>query len=325
MNVTMPELQPFPLTQGRLEDFRVRTLRRARSSLMGSHLTRLRGHSLEFREHAPYVPGDDVRHIDWLASARYQGEDDLLVRRFQAEEQFTIVVSIDCRSTMWLPDAIPKLQAAFWLAEAIVWAATKTSDRAFLHDLFGRDTRSILGMRGKVQLARLRSALRLLSEQTDGSRETLNLQVLDRVLHPAAIWIIITDFYFADQESENFLGETARELARAIARARDGLRWVILVDLDSWPHERALLKEGGFYIDEPGSSRADTPYEINDATLSEVEKGIGPYKERLIQRSRLPAEDVTRWHWPVTGDAEHFFAQQFFGDAVLARLLERSL
>jgi hypothetical protein len=325
MNMVKPRLVSLPLTPGQLDSYRVRNLRRTRAAPIGGHLTRRRGQSLEFREYAPYVPGDDTRHIDWLVSARYQGENDLLVRRFQAEEQFTLVLSIDTRESMWLPDALPKLQVAFWLAEAIAWVALGDNDRAVIHDLFGQGAYSLQEIRGKAQRPRLRTALNRMAEQVDGASNRLNLGVLERVLNPAVLWVIITDLYFVDPEDTTFLGETSRELARAISRARDGLRWVILVDLDCWDHEQTLLEKGGFYIDGPGTYRGEIALEIDDESLALVKGNIADYKKNFAALSQLPGQDTSHWDWPDPGiDAEHFFTGRFGGDPVLARIFDRS-
>src|SRR5580700_10816238 len=73
-----------------LETLRRRMQVRARSGAGGDHLARRRGGSAEFLEHRPYAPGDDLRRIDWLASARtgqpvfklFRSEEDVVVRLF---------------------------------------------------------------------------------------------------------------------------------------------------------------------------------------------------------------------------------------------------
>jgi uncharacterized protein (DUF58 family) len=57
---------------------------------MGS--LRVRGGDTEFERLRPYQLGDEVRHVDWRASAR---RDDLTVRKFQAESNQNVVFAID--------------------------------------------------------------------------------------------------------------------------------------------------------------------------------------------------------------------------------------
>jgi hypothetical protein len=327
-DLARPVRQPLPFTPGELDAYWLKIKRSTHPSILGGHMTRRKGQSLEFREFAPYTPGDDMRHVDWRASARYRGPDDLLVRRFQAEEQFIVIISIDGRATLWLPDALPKLCVAFWLAEALAWISLGTNDRLFLHDLFGQGSSGLQLLRGKGDRSRLSAVLARLWEGMDAGREDLNLRVLDRIMRPAVVWIIITDLYFAESGTSSFLGATAHELARAIARARDGLRWVILIDLDTWAYERTALGEGGLYIDGPGQRAQERPYEITHDTLEGVEASILLYKEEFQQLSRIPAGDFSHWSWPrqigTPAAGAAFFCHQFQQDKTLSSIYERS-
>jgi uncharacterized protein (DUF58 family) len=53
---------------------------------------RVRGGDTEFERLRPYQVGDEIRHVDWRASAR---KDDLVVRQFQAESNQNVVFAID--------------------------------------------------------------------------------------------------------------------------------------------------------------------------------------------------------------------------------------
>lgn len=80
-------------------------------SLLGQSRSRRRGNSQDVVGSRPYVPGDDVRRIDWAASARLtssSGQEQFVVREFYAEESPTVVVAVDRAPTMalypsWLP------------------------------------------------------------------------------------------------------------------------------------------------------------------------------------------------------------------------------
>jgi len=82
-------------------------------SLLGQSRSRRRGHSHDVVGSHEYVPGDDVRRIDWAASARLTsitGEERFVVRDFYAEESPTVVVAVDPAPTMSLyPPSLPWL------------------------------------------------------------------------------------------------------------------------------------------------------------------------------------------------------------------------
>ena len=56
------------------------------------------GSSLEFRDHRPYVPGDDFRHIDWVSSARSPG---FLMKVFEEDRAPALDLIVDCSTSMW--------------------------------------------------------------------------------------------------------------------------------------------------------------------------------------------------------------------------------
>ena len=57
----------------------IQTGRQVADVLAGQYLSAFRGRGIEFDEVRPYVPGDDVRHIDWNVTAR---TGDLHIKEF---------------------------------------------------------------------------------------------------------------------------------------------------------------------------------------------------------------------------------------------------
>lgn len=69
----------------------------ARRGHAGRTLGRGAGASLEFEDRRGYVPGDDLRHLDWRAYAR---TDELLVRRYREEIQPRVEIILDLSRSM---------------------------------------------------------------------------------------------------------------------------------------------------------------------------------------------------------------------------------
>ena len=79
----------------RMEDVRrVRVVPRRVRALMGQVRTRQIGLGLEFYSLRDYVPGDEIRHVNWKASARY---DDLVTNEYEAERSGDAVLILDAR------------------------------------------------------------------------------------------------------------------------------------------------------------------------------------------------------------------------------------
>jgi uncharacterized protein (DUF58 family) len=86
--------------------------------LTGLHRSARKGFSVEFAEHRPYLPGDDLRYVDWRIAAR---SDRWVVKEFEEETNLRAVLVVDAsRSMAWrgAPTRLTKLQWANRLAAA---------------------------------------------------------------------------------------------------------------------------------------------------------------------------------------------------------------
>ena len=291
----------------------MRSRRMIRPGMLGGHLMRRKGLSMEFRDYGYYQRGDDIRHVDWRASIRHGRREDLLIKNFVAEEQLEILVSLDNRATMMLPQPVSKMQYALWIAEALGIMTASFGDRVTLHSLFGEPNS------GLVQLNRSTPALTeshraLLSEESDHGAE-MNLRPMKKYLPPTAIWIIISDYYFDEDHN-------SRRLADEIKRAQDGMRWIILIDIDSWPHEKAALGTGSIKIDGPGLGDVKAEYDLDGNADATVEKNITSCKDRFFDGINNRAFDRTTWAWPAKLEFSHqdYFGGQFQGEKLIKKI-----
>lgn len=94
--------------------------------LSGDYRYKLRGHGFEFEQLRDYQQGDDVRFIDWRASARTQ---KILVRSYLADRNRTILIAIDISASMGYGSTTElKYEAANKLALLIAFASLAAKD-----------------------------------------------------------------------------------------------------------------------------------------------------------------------------------------------------
>lgn len=96
-----------------------------RGQILAQRRTRRLGSGVEFADHRGYVPGDDYRHLDWNLYARH---NELLLRRFQEEEDLHLYLLLDCSRSMATGDP-PKFDLARQLAAALAYIALADLDR----------------------------------------------------------------------------------------------------------------------------------------------------------------------------------------------------
>src|SRR6266581_7459031 len=70
----------------------VRTTRLVNDTMVGAYLSRFKGRGMDFEELREYIPGDDVRDIDWNVTNR-MGRP--FVKRFREERELTMVLALD--------------------------------------------------------------------------------------------------------------------------------------------------------------------------------------------------------------------------------------
>jgi hypothetical protein len=93
------------------------------TGMLRSHF---RGSGLQFREHQVYVPGDDVRFIDWKLSAR---STNTYIKTFEEERNVEIVVFFDLSQTLFYGfNETSKLQAMIEIVALLYLLAGETHD-----------------------------------------------------------------------------------------------------------------------------------------------------------------------------------------------------
>lgn len=76
--------------------------------LKGAHFSSSKGSSVEFAEHRPYVPGDEIRHIDWRSYAR---SDRFYLKQFDDETNVRATIALDASGSMGFSGAAMSLDA----------------------------------------------------------------------------------------------------------------------------------------------------------------------------------------------------------------------
>ena len=95
----------------------------------GLHRSPHKGFSVEFREHRPYVPGDDLRTIDWKLFGK---TDRLYIREYEEETNVRCTLLVDCSGSMGYrgtrSDGLSKHDYAVRTAACLSWLMLQQQD-----------------------------------------------------------------------------------------------------------------------------------------------------------------------------------------------------
>ena len=94
----------------------------------GLHKSPYQGFSVEFAEHREYVPGDDLRYVDWKVFGK---TDRFYLKRYEEETNFSLHVLLDTSESMQYRSegaAVSKLEYARYIAAALAYLVTQQQD-----------------------------------------------------------------------------------------------------------------------------------------------------------------------------------------------------
>jgi len=86
-----------PRTLAKISSLELRARLIVEGVMTGSHRSPYQGISVEFAQHRPYTPGDDIRHVDWKVLAR---ADKVYLKQYQEETNLQLILVVDASESM---------------------------------------------------------------------------------------------------------------------------------------------------------------------------------------------------------------------------------
>ena len=179
-----------PKTLARIDNLDLLARTVVEGFLNGLHHSPYLGMSVDFAEHRPYMPGDDIRRIDWRLWAR---TDRHYIKEFEADTNANFSVILDVsRSMDFGSGPITKLEYGKYLAACLAWFARKQRDRVGLVT-FDAD----IVDRVPPSAKNLNIILHMLDRLQPGTRGSLRAPMLKiaETFHRRSILAVISDFY----------------------------------------------------------------------------------------------------------------------------------
>lgn len=244
--------------------------------LHGLHRSPTLGLSMEFAEHRPYLPGDDIRRIDWRVFAR---TDRFYVKEFEAETHASVSLVVDLsRSMAYGSRGVTKADYAKYLAASLAWFSARQRDRVGLF-LFDGVLRETIPPSTRHLLHILHALDRHGMPSSGGDQGTIGdalTTIADRVRRRGIV-VVVSDFY-----------DDPEVLAVALGRLRATGSDVIAFDIID-PDERdfPFTAASTFEDLETGERLPVVP----DDLRAEYQALFQRHQERLVDRSAQSGVD----------------------------------
>lgn len=160
--------------------------------ISGLHRSPHLGFSTDFAEHRQYMPGDDLRHLDWKLLAR---TDKLYIKKYQGDTNAQIHLLLDASASMgYTSGEITKLQYTQFLASSLAFLGVRQHDSVGLV-AFDEQVREHVPPRSRT--GHLRTVLGVIERLAPGRGTALadQLHRTAELLTRRGLVILISDFY----------------------------------------------------------------------------------------------------------------------------------
>ena len=190
----------------KIHQIEIRTSHRVNEFYAGRYHSAFKGQGMEFQEVRPYVPGDDIRSIDWNVTAR-MGHP--YIKTFTEEREMTVMLLVDISASQQFGSTGQfKKDLAAELAAVLAFSAIKNNDRVGLI-LFSKDVELYIPpKKGTSHVLRVIREVLYVEPTHKGTHIESALNFLIRVRRRRAVTFLISDFF--DEHFEHSLRFTSK-------------------------------------------------------------------------------------------------------------------
>jgi len=243
--------------------------------MAGQHRSPHKGSSIEFAQHRQYVPGDEVRHLDWKIFAR---SNRLVVKEFVEETNLACHVLVDASESMGFGSLDwTKLDYARWCAAAMAYLVIHQRDSAGLV-VFDEDVRDKVAPKsGMHQIGAITSSLEGV-EPRGATKVGEVLRWISGKLSRRGIVAIFSDFF-------DDVDQVVEALRRLLYGGHEPILFQVIDPQElEFDYERFLRLDG---LEGLGRVKVD-PKTLRDAYREEIRA----HNEALARNARLLGVDM---------------------------------
>ena len=258
----------------------IRTNRLVNDMMVGAYLSRFKGRGMDFEELREYMPGDDVRSIDWNVTYR-MGRP--FIKRFREERELGVILALDISaSSAFGSTRRSKRESAVEIATTLASSAARSSDKVGLVLFTDKVELFLPPRKGRSHILRTIKEMLFFEPKHQGTNIPAALAFLNHVIKRRSIVFLFTDFLRSSGDGARNV-QSGRNMVQEIGmtNARHDLVCVHLHD----PRESRLPNAGLLTIEdaetgellELDSTRAavrEIYAATNDERLAELDRAL---------------------------------------------------
>jgi uncharacterized protein (DUF58 family) len=253
----------------KVRQIEIRTNREVTDVLGGQYHSVFKGHGMEFEEVREYLPGDEVRSIDWNVTARFGHP---YIKKFKEERELTVMLIVDVSASGQFGSVRQtKSELAAELAAVLAFSAIRNNDKVGLIMFTDQIEKYVPPKKGRRHVLRVIREILAFQPKGRGTNLKAALDYLNHVQSRRAVTFVLSDFQVQDEE-------TVRKKLRVASKRHD----VVALSLRD-PREEELPAVG--------------LVELHDAETDEralVDTFDRKVREEFALKSRLRLEGLRR-------------------------------
>jgi uncharacterized protein (DUF58 family) len=224
--------RPDKAGRSHIRQIEIRTRRMVNTLFSGDYKSSFKGRGIEFLDVREYLPGDDVRTIDWKVTARFGRP---YVKKYAEERELVVILLVDASgSDRFGTKRLFKLEQAAQVAATLAFSAIRNNDKVGLVFFTDRIEKYVPPKKGRIHVLRLIRDILYFEPERRGTDAAQALEFLMHVLKRRAIVFLISDLM-----GDSYQPETIRQPLGIVARKHD-----LVVISVSDPAEKELPKLG---------------------------------------------------------------------------------
>ena len=265
----------------KIRQIEIRTRRLVNDTFAGEYHSVFKGRGMAFDEVRPYLPGDEIRTIDWNVTARM---GDPYVKRYSEERELTVLLVVDASGSGDFGSVGRfKRELAAELTAVLAFAATSNNDKVGLLIFTSQVELFIPPRKGRKHILRLIRELLAFQPQQRGTDIRLALDSVNRLLKRRAIIFVVSDF-LADPDSY-----------RGVLTVANKRHDVVAVDLRD-PLETEIADVGLLALEDAETGEVvwvDTSSKRWRTAFAERQAALAAAKQQVFNRAQVDRIPIT--------------------------------
>lgn len=183
----------------KVRQIEIRTNREVTDVLGGQYHSVFKGHGMEFEEVREYLPGDEVRSIDWNVTARFGHP---YIKKFKEERELTVMLIVDVSASGQFGSVRQtKNELAAELAAVLAFSAIRNNDKVGLIMFTDQIEKYLPPKKGRGHVLRVIREILAFKPKGRGTNLKAALEYLNHVQSRRAVTFVLSDFQVQDEEA----------------------------------------------------------------------------------------------------------------------------